>query len=158
MGTEPASGLLKAGWGGWCQGIGVKTLGRGTTQGQCGMSCKPCILPALSLPSLKVTAAPGVLERWGWSRTGSGLSVGCQPHRNCCTPLDLTQPGQSVFSGVDSACPLGRVAKEPPHAKFPSWAWSPRGLTVLGQWALERSRGGCRAPTEDKEPSVGSGL
>ena len=28
-------------------------------------------------------------------------------------------------------------------------------LLVLGQWALERGRGGCRVPTEDKEPSVG---
>lgn len=29
---------------------------------------------------------------------------------------------------------------------------------MLGQWALEKGRGGHRVPTEDKEPSVGSRL
>ena len=41
---------------------------------------------------------------------------------------------------------------------FPAGPGPREALLVLGQWALERGCGGCRIPTEDKEPSVGSSL
>lgn len=41
---------------------------------------------------------------------------------------------------------------------FPAWPGPREVLLVLGQWALEKDRGGHKVPTEDKEPSVGSRL
>lgn len=41
---------------------------------------------------------------------------------------------------------------------FPTRPGPREALLVLVQWALERSHGGRRVPTEDKEPSVGSSL
>lgn len=48
-----------------------------------------------------------------------------------------------------------RVSNVP---SFPAGPGLWEALPVLGQWALERGCGGCRIPTEDKGPSVGSGL
>lgn len=50
----------------------------------------------------------------------------------------------------------GQEASDVPS--FPAGPGPREALLVLGQWALERGHGGCRVPTEDKEPSVGSGL
>lgn len=41
---------------------------------------------------------------------------------------------------------------------FPAGPGPLEAPLVLGQWALEKGHGGCRVPTKDKEPSVGSGL
>lgn len=41
---------------------------------------------------------------------------------------------------------------------FPAGPGPREALLVLGQWVLKRGCVGCRIPTEDKEPSVGSSL
>lgn len=43
-------------------------------------------------------------------------------------------------------------------AKFPAGPGPREDQLVLGQWALEKGRGGCRVPIKNKESSVGSRL
>lgn len=43
-------------------------------------------------------------------------------------------------------------------AKFPAGPGPWEDQLVLGQWALEKGRGGCRVPIKNKESSVGSRL
>lgn len=94
-----------------------------------------------------------------------GQDPGLQPHPRCGARLDTALTLASLFSvgrhpqalqwegPCMSAWQGNQEACDVPS--FPARLGPREALLVLGQWALERGRGGCSVPTEDKEPSVG---